>query len=179
MANLKEKFNKELRPILMEELGLNNVMAVPKLTKVVINMGVGEAANDKKYLESALENLTVIAGQKPVVTKARQSVASFKIREGWPLGCKVTLRGNKMYDFIERLIKIAIPRERDFRGLNSKSFDQQGNYSFGIKEQIIFPEINYDNIDNIRGMDICINTSANSQEHAKALLTVLDFPFKK
>ena len=179
MANLKEKFNKELRPVLMEELGLNNVMAVPKLTKVVINMGVGEAANDKKYLESALENLTVIAGQKPVVTKARQSVASFKIREGWPLGCKVTLRGNKMYDFIERLIKIAIPRERDFRGLNPKSFDQQGNYSFGIKEQIIFPEINYDNIDNIRGMDVCINTSANSQDHAKALLTVLNFPFKK
>jgi len=179
MANLKEKFNKELRPVLMEELGLNNVMAVPKLTKVVINMGVGEAANDKKYLESALENLTAIAGQKPVVTKARQSVASFKIREGWPLGCKVTLRGNKMYDFIERLIKIAIPRERDFRGLNPKSFDQQGNYSFGIKEQIIFPEINYDNIDNIRGMDVCINTSANSQEHAKALLTVLNFPFKK
>ena len=179
MANLKEKFNKELRPVLMEELGLNNVMAVPKLTKVVINMGVGEAANDKKYLESALENLTVIAGQKPVVTKARQSVASFKIREGWPLGCKVTLRGNKMYDFVERLIKIAIPRERDFRGLNPKSFDQQGNYSFGIKEQIIFPEINYDNIDNIRGMDVCINTSADSQEHAKALLTVLNFPFKK
>ena len=179
MANLKEKFNKELRPVLMEELGINNVMAVPKLTKVVINMGVGEAANDKKYLESALENLTAIAGQKPVVTKARQSVASFKIREGWPLGCKVTLRGNKMYDFVERLIKIAIPRERDFRGLNPKSFDQQGNYSFGIKEQIIFPEINYDNIDNIRGMDVCINTSANSQEHAKALLTVLNFPFKK
>ena len=179
MANLKEKFNKELRPVLMEELGLNNVMAVPKLTKVVINMGVGEAANDKKHLESALENLTAIAGQKPVVTKARQSVASFKIREGWPLGCKVTLRGNKMYDFVERLIKIAIPRERDFRGLNPKSFDQQGNYSFGIKEQIIFPEINYDNIDNIRGMDVCINTSADSQEHAKALLTVLNFPFKK
>ena len=154
-------------------------MAVPKLTKVVINMGVGEAANDKKHLESALENLTVIAGQKPVVTKARQSVASFKIREGWPLGCKVTLRGNKMYDFIERLINIAIPRERDFRGLNPKSFDQQGNYSFGIKEQIIFPEINYDNIDNIRGMDVCINTSAKSTEHAKALLKALDFPFKQ
>ena len=154
-------------------------MAVPKLTKVVIIMGVGAAANDKKHLESALENLTVISGQKPVVTTARQSVARFKIREGWPLGCKVTLRGNKMYDFIERLIKIAIPRERDFRGLNPKSFDQQGNYSFGIKEQIIFPEINYDNIDNIRGMDVCINTSAKSQEHAKALLKALDFPFKE
>jgi len=179
MSNLREKYNKEIRSTLMEELGLNNIMAVPKVTKVVINMGVGEAANDKKHLESALENLMVISGQKPIVTKARQSVASFKIREGWPLGCKVTLRGNKMYDFIERLIKIAIPRERDFRGLNSKSFDQQGNYSFGIKEQIIFPEINYDNIDNIRGMDVCINTSAKSQEHAKALLKALDFPFKE
>ena len=179
MSNLREKYKKELRASLKEELGLNNIMAVPKVTKVVINMGVGEAANDKKHLESALENLTVISGQKPIVTRARQSVASFKIREGWPLGCKVTLRGNKMYDFIERLIKIAIPRERDFRGLNPKSFDQQGNYSFGIKEQIIFPEINYDNIDNIRGMDVCINTSAKSQEHAKALLKALDFPFKE
>ena len=179
MSNLREKYNKELRASLKEELGLNNIMAVPKVTKVVINMGVGEAANDKKHLESALENLTVISGQKPIVTRARQSVASFKIREGWPLGCKVTLRGNKMYDFIERLIKIAIPRERDFRGLNPKSFDQQGNYSFGIKEQIIFPEINYDNIDNIRGMDVCINTSAKSQEHAKALLKALDFPSKE
>ena len=179
MSNLREIYNKELRETLKEELVLNNIMAVPKLTKVVINMGVGEAANDKKHLDSALENLTVISGQKPIITKARQSVASFKIREGWPLGCKVTLRGNKMYDFIERLIKIAIPRERDFRGLNPKSFDQQGNYSFGIKEQIIFPEINYDNIDNIRGMDVCINTSAKSQEHAKALLKALDFPFKE
>ena len=137
MANLKEKYNKELRPSLKDQLGIQNIMAVPKLTKVVINMGVGEAANDKKHLDSALDHLTLIAGQKPIVTRARQSVASFKIREGWPLGCKVTLRGNKMYDFVERLINIAIPRERDFRGLNSKSFDQQGNYSFGIKEQII------------------------------------------
>ena len=168
-----------MRPALKEELGLSNIMAVPKLTKVVISMGVGEAANDKKHLESALDNLTVISGQKPVVTRARQSVASFNIREGWPLGCKVTLRGNKMYDFVERLIKIAIPRERDFRGLNPKSFDQQGNYSFGIKEQIIFPEINYDNIDNIRGMDVCINTSAQNQEDAKALLKALNFPFKQ
>jgi len=179
MANLKEKYNQELRPALKEELGLSNIMAVPKLTKVVINMGVGEAANDKKHLESALDNLTVISGQKPVVTRARQSVASFKIREGWPLGCKVTLRGNKMYDFVERLIKIAIPRERDFRGLNPKSFDQQGNYSFGIKEQNIIPEINNDNIDNIRGMDVCINTSAQNQEDAKALLKALNFPFKQ
>ena len=178
MANLKEKYNKELRLSLKDQLGFKNIMAVPKLTKVVINMGVGEAANDKKHLDSALDHLTLIAGQKPIVTRARQSVASFKIREGWPLGCKVTLRGNKMYDFVERLINIAIPREREFRGLNSKSFDQQGNYSFGIKEQIIFPEINYDNIDNIRGMDICINTSAKTQEHAKALLKALNFPFK-
>ena len=178
MANLKEKYNKELRSSLKDQLGIQNIMAVPKLTKVVINMGVGEAANDKKHLESALDHLTLIAGQKPIVTKARQSVASFKIREGWPLGCKVTLRGSKMYDFVERLINIAIPRERDFRGLNPKSFDQQGNYSFGIKEQIIFPEINYDNIDNIRGMDICINTSAQTKEHAKALLKALNFPFK-
>ncbi len=179
MANLKQRFNEELVPVLKDKLGLSNVMAVPRLSKVVINMGVGEAANDKKHLQSALENLTVIAGQKPVTTTARKSVASFKIREGWPLGCKVTLRGEKMYDFIERLINIAIPRERDFRGLNSKSFDGQGNYSFGIKEQIIFPEINYDNIDNIRGMDICINTTAKNKDEAKALLEVLDFPFKK
>ena len=179
MANLKDRFNKELRPVLQKELNIKNIMAVPKLKKVVINMGVGEAANDKKHLESALQNLTEISGQKPITTKARQSVASFKIREGWPLGCKVTLRGSKMYDFIERLIMIAIPRERDFRGLNPKSFDGQGNYSFGIKEQIIFPEINYDNIDNIRGMDICINTTANTKDDALALLKVLDFPFKQ
>ncbi|MBL33220.1 MAG: 50S ribosomal protein L5 [Gammaproteobacteria bacterium] len=179
MANLKDRFNKELRPVLQQELDIKNIMAVPKLKKVVINMGVGEAANDKKHLESALQNLTEISGQKPITTKARQSVASFKIREGWPLGCKVTLRGSKMYDFIERLIMIAIPRERDFRGLNPKSFDGQGNYSFGIKEQIIFPEINYDNIDNIRGMDICINTTANTKDDALALLKVLDFPFKQ
>ena len=179
MANLKQRFNEELVPVLKDKLGLSNVMAVPRLSKVVINMGVGEAANDKKHLQSALENLTVKAGQKPVTTTARKSVASCKIREGWPLGCKVTLRGEKMYDFIERLINIAIPRERDFRGLNSKSFDGQGNYSFGIKEQIIFPEINYDNIDNIRGMDVCINTTAKNKDEAKALLEVLDFPFKK
>ena len=141
-------------------------------------MGVGEAVIDKKHLESAVNDLTAITGQKPVVTKARKSVASFKIRDGWPLGCKVTLRGDRMYDFIERLVNIAIPRERDFRGLNPKSFDEQGNYSMGIKEQIIFPEINYDNIDKIRGMDVCINTSASNKEDAKVLLEVLEFPFK-
>jgi large subunit ribosomal protein L5 len=177
--NLRETFNKELLPQLKDKLGLNNVMAVPKLTKVVINMGVGEALTDKKHLESAVNDLELIAGQKAVITKASKSVASFKLREGWPVGCKVTLRGDRMYDFIERLVNIAIPRERDFRGLNPKSFDGQGNYSMGIKEQIIFPEINYDNIDKIRGMDICINTSASNNEDAKALLEVLNFPFKK
>ena len=177
--NLKETFNKELLPQLKEKLGVDNVMAVPKLTKVVINMGVGEALTDKKHLESAVNDLELIAGQKAVITKAKKSVASFKLREGWPVGCKVTLRGDRMYDFIERLVNIAIPRERDFRGLNPKSFDGQGNYSMGIKEQIIFPEINYDNIDKIRGMDICINTSASNMEDAKALLEVLNFPFKK
>ncbi len=176
--NLKERFKKEMIPVIQERLGLTNVNAVPKVTKVVINMGVGEAVNDKKHLESAVNDLTAITGQKPVVTKARKSVASFKIRDGWPLGCKVTLRGDRMYDFIERLVNIAIPRERDFRGLNPKSFDEQGNYSMGIKEQIIFPEINYDNIDKIRGMDVCINTSANNKEDARVLLEVLEFPFK-
>jgi|TARA_B100001564_G_C20531769_1_gene620107 large subunit ribosomal protein L5 len=177
--NLRETFNKELLFQLKEKLGVNNVMAVPKLTKVVINMGVGEALTDKKHLESAVKDLELIAGQKAVITKATKSVASFKLREGWPVGCKVTLRGDRMYDFIERLVNIAIPRERDFRGLNPKSFDGQGNYSMGIKEQIIFPEINYDNIDKIRGMDICINTSASNNEDAKALLEALNFPFKK
>ena len=171
MANLREKYNKELRVALQEKLGLKNIMAVPKLTKVVINMGVGEAANDKKHLDTAVADMAAIAGQRPVITKARKSVASFKIREGWPIGCKVTLRGNKMYEFMERLIDVAIPRERDFRGLNPKSFDGQGNYNFGIKEQIIFPEIKYDTVASIRGMDVCINTSATnkSEEHTSEL----------
>ena len=154
-------------------------MALPKLKKIVINMGVGEAINDKKHLTSAISDLEAISGQKPIITNARKSVASFKIREGWPLGCKVTLRGNRMYEFVDRLINIAIPRERDFRGLNPKSFDNQGNYSFGIREQIIFPEINYDNIDQIRGMDICINISAKTKDEAKVLLEELKFPFKQ
>jgi len=177
--NLREKFNKELLPELQKTLGIKNIMAVPKITKVVINMGVGEALTDKKHLELAVKDLESIAGQKVVVTNAKKSVASFKLREGWPVGCKVTLRGDRMYDFIERLVSIAIPRERDFRGLNPKSFDGQGNYNMGVKEQIIFPEINYDNIDKIRGMDICINTSASNKKDAKALLEALSFPFKK
>ena len=162
----------------MSDLGINNIMAVPRLKKVVINMGVGEAAIDKKYLESAKSDLTAIAGQQAIITYARKSVASFKIREGWPMGCKATLRGKRMFDFIERLVNVAIPRERDFRGLNPKSFDEQGNYNLGIKEQIIFPEINYDNIDKIRGMDICINISANNKTDALALLQALNFPFR-
>ena len=176
--NLQDTFNNEIAPKLMNDLGIKNIMAVPRLKKVVINMGVGEAAIDKKYLESAKSDLTAIAGQQAIITYARKSVASFKIREGWPMGCKATLRGKRMYDFIERLINVAIPRERDFRGLNPKSFDEQGNYSMGIKEQIIFPEINYDNIDKIRGMDICINISANNKIDAKALLLALNFPFR-
>ena len=176
--DLQDTFNNEIAPKLMSDLGIKNIMAVPRLKKVVINMGVGEAAIDKKYLESAKSDLTAIAGQQAIITYARKSVASFKIREGWPMGCKATLRGKRMYDFIERLINVAIPRERDFRGLNPKSFDEQGNYSMGIKEQIIFPEINYDNIDKIRGMDICINISANNKLDAKALLQALNFPFR-
>ena len=176
--NLQDTFNNEIAPKLMNDLGIKNIMAVPRLKKVVINMGVGEAAIDKKYLESAKSDLTAIAGQQAIITYARKSVASFKIREGWPMGCKATLRGKRMFDFIERLVNVAIPRERDFRGLNPKSFDEQGNYSMGIKEQIIFPEINYDNIDKIRGMDICINISANNKTDAKALLQALNFPFR-
>ena len=176
--NLQDTFNNEIAPKLMNDLGIKNIMAVPRLKKVVINMGVGEAAIDKKYLESAKSDLTAIAGQQAIITYARKSVASFKIREGWPMGCKATPRGKRMYDFIERLINVAIPRERDFRGLNPKSFDEQGNYNLGIKEQIIFPEINYDNIDKIRGMDICINISANNKTDAKALLQALNFPFR-
>ena len=176
---LKELYYKEIQPALKEKLGFKNTYQGPKVVKVVINMGVGEALTDKKHLESAVKDLESIAGQKVVTTLAKKSVASFKLREGWPVGCKVTLRGDRMYDFIERLVNIAIPRERDFRGLNPKSFDGQGNYSMGVKEQIIFPEINFDNIDKIRGMDICINTSASNKEDAKALLESLSFPFKK
>ena len=153
-------------------------MEVPKLQKITINMGVGEASKDKKILENALNDLEAISGQKPVVTKAKQAVSTFKIREQYPIGCKVTLRGNKMYDFFERLINLAIPREKDFRGLNQKSFDGMGNYNLGIKEQIIFPEIDYDKIDKLRGMDIAITTSAKTDNEAKELLESFNFPFR-
>ena len=176
--NLKDKYTKEIAPSLKEKLGYKSVMEVPRLKKITINMGVGEASNDKGVLENAVRDLESIAGQKPVITKARKAVSSFKIREQYPIGCKVTLRGNKMYDFFERLINLAIPREKDFRGLNPKSFDGQGNYNLGIKEQIIFPEIDYDKVDKLRGMDIAITTSAKSDSDAQQLLAEFNFPFR-
>ena len=176
--NLKNHYQKEIVPNLKEKLGYKSVMEVPKLEKITINMGVGEASKDKKILENALNDLEAISGQKPVVTKAKQAVSTFKIREQYPIGCKVTLRGNKMYDFFERLINLAIPREMDFRGLNQKSFDGMGNYNLGIKEQIIFPEIDYDKIDKLRGMDIAITTSAKTDNEAKELLESFNFPFR-
>ena len=178
MMPLKEYYKTNVVSELKVKLGLESIMAVPKVTKVTLNMGVGEAMNDKKLLERAVEDLTLIAGQKPLVTKARKSVANFKIRDGMPIGCKVTLRGDRMYEFLDRLIGIAIPRERDFRGLETKSFDGRGNYSMGIKEHIIFPEIDYDKVDKIRGMDICISTSAIDDESGEALLRAMKFPFK-
>ena len=178
MMPLKEHYKTNVVSELKGKLRLESIMAVPKVTKVTLNMGVGEAMNDKKLLERAVEDMTLIAGQKPLVTKARKSVANFKIRDGMPIGCKVTLRGDRMYEFLDRLIGIAIPRERDFRGLETKSFDGRGNYSMGIKEHIIFPEIDYDKVDKIRGMDICISTSAIDDESGEALLRAMKFPFK-
>ena len=178
MMPLKEHYKTNVVSELKDKLGFESIMAVPEVTKVTLNMGVGEAMNDKKLLERAVEDMTLIAGQKPLVTKARKSVANFKIRDGMPIGCKVTLRGDRMYEFLDRLIGIAIPRERDFRGLETKSFDGRGNYSMGIKEHIIFPEIDYDKVDKIRGMDICISTSAIDDESGEALLRAMKFPFK-
>lgn len=178
MARLQEKYRSEIVPDLLKQFGYKSVMQVPKLQKITINMGVGEAIADKKILQSALSDMEKIAGQKPVVTLARKSIAGFKIRDDMPIGCKVTLRGEKMYEFLDRLITIAIPRIRDFRGMNSKSFDGRGNYTLGIKEQIIFPEIDYDKIDSLRGMDICITTSASTDDEGRALLRAFNFPFK-
>jgi large subunit ribosomal protein L5 len=178
MISLKEHYAKKVIPELQKKLDLQSIMAVPKVTKVTLNMGVGEAMNDKKLLEKAVEDLTLISGQKPQITKARKSVANFKLREGMPIGCKVTLRGDRMYDFLQRLIGIAIPRERDFRGLEIKSFDGRGNYSMGIKEHIIFPEIDFDKVDKIRGMDISISTTAADNASGEALLRAMKFPFK-
>ena len=178
MARLQEFYRDTVVKQLMSELSLDNVMEVPKITKITVNMGVGEAAADKKVLEHAVSDMTKITGQKPIVNKARKSVAGFKIREGWPIGCKVTLRSERMYEFLDRLISIAIPRIRDFRGLNAKSFDGRGNYSMGVREQIIFPEIDYDKIDKLRGMDITITTTAKNDEHGRALLKAFNFPLK-
>ena len=179
MARLQEQYKNEIIPKLQKELGVSNTMSVPKIEKITINMGLGKALGDKKVLESALEELGLISSQKPVTCLARKSVASFKLREGNAIGCKVTLRGDRMWEFFERLVGIAIPRIRDFRGLNAKSFDGRGNYSMGVKEQIIFPEIEYDKIDKIRGLDITITTSAKTDDEGRALLRAFNFPFKK
>ena len=178
MANLKKLYETELRTKLKEELSLGNVMEVPKLTKITLNMGVGEALGDKKILDNAVADMTKIAGQKPVVTKARKSIAGFKVREEWPIGCKVTLRGERMYEFLERLISISIPRIRDFRGVSPKSFDGRGNFAMGVTEQIIFPEIDYDKVDTLRGMDITVTTTARNNDEGRALLKAFNFPFK-
>lgn len=178
MARLKTRYNEELKAKLLEELGVKNVMEIPRITKITLNMGVGAAATDKKLLDGAVADMQSIAGQKPVVTLARKSIAGFKIRDGWPIGCKVTLRGEQMYEFLDRLISIAIPRIRDFRGFSSKSFDGRGNYSMGLKEQIVFPEIDFDKIDRIRGMDITITTTARTDDEGRALMRAFGFPFK-
>ena len=178
MARLREIYKKEIVPALTKQFGYKSVMQVPRVSKVVLNMGVGEAIGDKKLLENAAADMQKIAGQKPVVTKARKAIAGFKIREGYPIGCMVTLRHDRMYEFLDRLITIALPRVRDFRGVSGKGFDGQGNYNMGVKEQIIFPEIEYDKIDTLRGMNITITTSAKSDAEAKALLAAFKFPFK-
>ena len=178
MATLKDRYRSEIAPKLREELGLTNVMEVPRVTKITLNMGVGEAVGDKKVLENAVADMQKIAGQKPVVTKSRKSIAGFKIRDGWPIGCKVTLRDERMYEFLERLIDIAIPRIRAFRGISGKQFDGRGNFAMGVTEQIIFPEIDYDQVDKLRGMDIVITTSATNDEQGRALLSAFNFPFK-
>lgn len=179
MARLQEQYTSEYKDQIREKLGLKNVMEVPRITKITLNMGVGEAVADKKILDNAVADMEKIAGQKAVKTLARKSVAGFKIRDGYPIGCKVTLRRERMYEFLDRLVSIAIPRIRDFRGLNPKSFDKQGNYSLGVSEQIIFPEISYDEIDAIRGLDITISTTARTPAEGRALLEAFNFPFKK
>ncbi len=179
MARLQQYYAKEVVPKLRQQLGLANALEVPRITKITLNMGVGEAINDKKIVDKAMQDLMMISGQKPVATKARKSVATFKIRQGQLIGCKVTLRRHRMYEFLDRLINVAIPRIRDFRGLNARSFDGQGNYSLGIQEQIIFPEIDYSQVDAVRGLDVTITTTAKSDAHARALLEAFNFPFRK
>ena len=178
MARLKEHYNTQLKDQLMQKLGLKNKFEVPKITKIVVNIGVGEAAADSKKIDSATSDLATITGQKPIITKAKKSIAGFKLRKGVNIGCKVTLRKNRMYEFLDRLVCIALPRVRDFKGLSKKSFDKSGNYSIGLKEQIIFPEIDYDKIDKVRGMDISIVTSTNNKNHSLELLKGFNLPFK-
>ncbi|WP_088006761.1 50S ribosomal protein L5 [Indiicoccus explosivorum] len=179
MNRLKEKYNKEITPALMSKFNYESVMQAPKVEKIVINMGVGEAVQNAKALDTAVEELQTIAGQKPVVTKAKKSIAGFRLREGMPIGAKVTLRGERMYDFLDKLIAVALPRVRDFRGVSKKSFDGRGNYTLGVKEQLIFPEIDYDKVSKVRGMDIVIVTTANTDEEARELLTQFGMPFQK
>ncbi len=178
MARLQEYYRNEVVKKLMDQFGYDSVMQVPRITKITVNMGVGEAVGDKKIIDNAVGDLVKITGQKPLVTKARKSVAGFKIREGWPVGCKVTLRRERMYEFLDRLISVAIPRIRDFRGLSAKSFDGRGSYNMGVREQIIFPEVDYDKIDALRGMNITITTTATTDEEGRALLTAFSFPFR-
>ena len=179
MARLQETYRDKIVPELKRNLALQNPMQVPRITKITVNMGVGEAVADKKVMDAAVADLTKITGQKPAVTRAKKSVATFKVRDGQPIGCKVTLRGARMYEFLDRLVNIAIPRIRDFRGISSRSFDGRGNYSLGVREQIIFPEIQYDQIDQIRGMDITISTTAGDDARGRALLEAFNFPFRK
>ncbi len=179
MATLQAVYQNTVTKKLMDKFGYTSIMEVPRIMKITLNMGVGEAVGNKKIIESAVADMAAIAGQKPVVTYARKSNAGFKIREGWPIGCKVTLRGERMYEFFERLVSIAIPRVRDFRGFSARSFDGRGNYSLGIREQIVFPEVKYDEIDMLRGMDITITTTAKSNEEGRALLAAFGFPFKE
>jgi len=178
MARLMQHYREAVAPELMTKFGYGSPMQVPRITKITLNMGVGEAVGDKKVLEHAVADMEKIAGQKPIVTKSRKSIAGFKIRDGWPIGCKVTLRGERMYEFLERLINIAIPRIRDFRGISPKQFDGRGNFAMGVTEQIIFPEIDYDQIDKLRGMDITISTTAANDEQGRALLAAFNFPFR-
>ena len=179
MVRLQEQYKKAVVPALMKRFGYASVMQVPRIVKITLNMGVGEAVADKKVIDHAVGDMEQISGQRPVVTKARNSIAGFKIREGWPVGCKVTLRRERMYEFLDRLVNIAIPRIRDFRGLSGRAFDGRGNYSMGVREQIIFPEIDYDKIDALRGMDIVITTTANTNEEGRALLEAFNFPFRQ
>ena len=179
MARLQQYYREKVVPELMKSLGVTNPMQVPKITRITVNMGVGEAVADKKAMDGAVGDLTALTGQKPLVTKSRKAIASFKLRAGVPVGCKVTLRGARMYEFLDRLINVAMPRIRDFRGVSARSFDGRGNYSFGVKEQIIFPEIAYDKIDAIRGMDIVITTTARNDREGRALLEAFNFPFRK